>query len=312
MLAASPAKAPRRVLVHGLPYFGKMFASLMGGGDWQFRFYPDRGLANLAALAWELKNCDIVYQIGGRVTAGKFLRTAKLLNKRKVVMHWAGSDVLDERGFAALGKSDPWVARNVHHWAESNWMVEEVQELGLACECVPLPSPAIPTEPFPLASTFSVLVHVPSVELGYLYGLDRILEVAQSLPEIRFDLVGLKQGPILNAPANLRIHGRIPDLTPFYRAASVVWRPVRHDGLSFMVREALGHGRHVLYTYPFPACIRVNGAVDAQQELMRLHELHQQGRLAINEAGRNVAMGHYAKSVLKPQILKRLEALMHS
>ena len=311
-MPAAPAGAPRRVLVHGLPYFGQMFADLMSVDDWQFRFYPDHGLANLTALAWELRNCHIVYQIGGRVTAGKFLRAAKYLNKRKVVMHWAGSDVLDERGFVALGKTDPWVTRTVCHWAESHWMVNEVQELGLTCECVPLPSSAIPDQPFPLSSTFSVLVHVPSVDLGYLYGLDRILEVAGNLPEIRFDLVGLKQGRISNAPANVRIHGRIPDLSPFYRAASVVWRPVRHDGLSFMVREALGHGRHVLYSYPFPGCVRVNGTADAQRELLRFCELHQRGLLTINEAGRNVATANYAKSALKPQILRRLEALMHS
>src|SRR6266403_1239163 len=48
----------------------------------------------------------------------------------------------------------------------------------------------------------------------------------------------------------------------FYKRASVVWRPVRHDGLSFMVLEALGHGRHVLWTYEFPGCVKVDGVSD--------------------------------------------------
>lgn len=300
----------RRVLVHGLPYFGSIFAQLMSGDGWEFRFYPDRGIANFAALARELSRCDIAYQIGGRVTIGKFLWTAKRLNKRKIVMHWAGSDVLDERGLVALGKRDPWVAHGIRHWAESDWMVSEVQDLGMACECVPLPSSLIPERASPLAQNFSVLVHVPSVSLSYLYGLDRILQVAWNLPQIEFELVGLKSGKITNAPHNLRIHGRIQNLADFYRRACVVWRPVRHDGLSFMVREALGHGRHVLYTYPLPGCVQVSGPEDAQREILRLFELHQRGELGINEVGQRVVAEHYASGSLKQEILRLLEALL--
>ena len=298
------------MLVHGLPYFGQMFADLMSGDGWTFLFYPDRGLANLSALAWALRTCDIAYQIGGRVTLGKFLWAAKRLGKRKVVMHWAGSDVLDERGF--LAESDPWVTQEICHWAESDWMVKEVNQLGLSCECVPLPSAIIPEKPVALPAKFCVLVHVPVVDLGYLYGLDRILHVAQNLPHISFELVGLKRGEILHPPANLKIHGRVSHLAEFYKKASVVWRPVRHDGLSFMVREALGYGRHVLYTYPLPGCVQVSGCFDAQAEISRLYGLHKMGHLFINEAGLQVVAKNYAKLPLKREILNRLEDLLAS
>jgi len=310
----NPSRKPatRRVLVHGLPYFGSMFAQLMSGEGWQFRFYPDEGIGNFAALAWELTVCDIAYQIGGRVTAGKFLWAVKGLKKRRIVMHWAGSDTLDERGHVALGKSDPWVRQEVHHWAESDWMVKEVRQLGLPCECVPLPSSAIPERASPLPSEFSVLVHMPSVDLGYLYGLDRILHVARNVPQIRFELVGLKVGRIPDAPKNLHVYGRVADLSEFYQRATVVWRPVRHDGLSFMVREALGHGRHVLYTYPVPGCVQVNDSEDAQREIERLHAEHNTGRLGINEDGQREVAENYAKIPLKEQILTRLELLLQS
>src|ERR1700676_1242247 len=45
----------RRVLVHGLVYFSRMFAEMMNGDGWEFRFYPDSGLRNLAAMALELR-----------------------------------------------------------------------------------------------------------------------------------------------------------------------------------------------------------------------------------------------------------------
>jgi len=312
LLSSSKTNGKRNVLVHGLPYFGNMFAQIMNSENWQFRFYPDHGIGNFAALAWQLSACDIAYQIGGRVTAGKFLWAAKQLKKRKVVMHWAGSDTLDERCHVALGKSDPWVTKELCHWAESEWMVKEVQDLGIACERVPLPSSTIPERVSPLPSKFSVLVHMPSVYLGYLYGLDRILQVSRNLPHISFELVGLKVGRIQGAPGNLRIYGRVADLSDFYRRATILWRPVRHDGLSFMVREALGHGRHVLYTYPLPGCVKVNDAKDAQKEIERLYRWHELGQLRVNQVGHQMVREQYAAISLKQQILTRLELLLQS
>ena len=52
-----------------------------------------------------------------------------------------------------------------------------------------------------------------------------------------------------------------------------------------MVLESLGHGRHVLWTYPFPGCIEARGAEDARNHIARLHALHEQGLLRINEEG---------------------------
>ena len=302
-----------RVLVHGLPYFGQMFADLMDGDGWRFRYYHDFGIRNLSKMAQELAGCDLAYQIGGRVTIGKFLNAARLLHKRPIVMHWVGSDTVDERPEVAEGKANSWVLHGIRHWAESDWMVREVEMLGTSCELVPLPSAKVPSHPSPMSSEFSVLVYMPDPSRGELYGLDRILDVARSLPDIPFELVGLLRGCIDNPPANLRIHGRIPDLSEFYRRASVVWRPVRHDGLSFMVMEALGYGRHVLWTYAFPGCIVVDSAAEAREQIAGLRFLHMQGRLQINWTGiEAIAAGGYLPTTLKAQIRDRLEKIMES
>jgi glycosyltransferase involved in cell wall biosynthesis len=306
-------RTSRRVLVHGLIYFGAMFAELMNGDGWEFRYYPDAGLRNFAAMAGELRACDVAYQIGGRLSMGKFLRAAKILRKNSVIMHWVGSDTVDQQQELAQGRAHPWVLQRVRHWAESDWMVREVEILGLPCELVPLPSARVPARPSPLPAEFSVLVYVPMVSRGELYGLDRILHVARCLPHIPFELVGLYEGEIPNPPANLKIHGRISDLIEFYRRASIVWRPVRHDGLSFMVMEALGHGRHVLWSYPFPGCIHVTNAEQAREEIERLHALHQAQRLSVNCAGvRAIAEGGYLPQHLKQRIHARLEELLDS
>lgn len=314
MLLRTSRRAPtRRVLVHGLVFFGDMFAELMNGDGWEFRYYPDSGIHNFAAMAFALGKCDLAYQIGGRITMGKFLRAARLLEKRKIVMHWVGSDVLDERRDFGEGKAESWVTHELHHWAESDWMLREVKALGVPCELVPLPSARVPNCPSQLPSQFSVLVYMPTVSRGALYGLDRILEASRSLPHIPFELVGLVEGTIADPPPNLRIHGRIPDLGDFYRHASVVWRPVRHDGLSFMVLEGLGHGRHVLWTYDFPGCVHVTSAADACQEISRLHELHNQHRLEINFPGvQAIERYGYSPQHLKREIRTRLEKILES
>ncbi len=49
-----PKRARPRVLVHGLIYFGQMFAEFMNGDGWEFRYYPDAGVRNYLAMAREL------------------------------------------------------------------------------------------------------------------------------------------------------------------------------------------------------------------------------------------------------------------
>jgi len=289
-----------------------MFAELMDGDGWEFRYYPDQGLHNLASMARDLRECDLVYQIGGRVTMGKFLRAVKLMKKQKLIMHWAGSDVFGQRAILERGKANSWLMGNVHHWAVSQWLAQEVGQLGLRCEWVPLPPGNVPDEPSPLPNEFSVLVYMPDIRRSDLYGLDLILQVARYLPHIPFDLVGLLYGRIDDASPNLRIHGRIPDLAQFYKRASVVWRPTRHDGLSFMVLEGLGYGRHVLWSYAFPGCIQVTDATAARNTIADLYAMHKDGRLGINREGVQViAERGFLPKQVKQKTLARLERVLN-
>jgi glycosyltransferase involved in cell wall biosynthesis len=300
----------RRVLVHGLFHCGRMFADFMSGEGWDFRYYPDAGFWNLTAMARHLAGCDLIYQIGGRRRAGRFLYAARLLRKKKIVMHWIGSDTLEEQKKKAKSKAAPWILQEVHHWAVSDWMLREVQALGVPCELVPIPPSFVPDQPSALPSNFCVLVYMPDVRRADLYGLDRILQVARELPHIPFELVGLVYGAIPDPPPNLKIHARIPNLSEFYKRASVVWRPVRHDGLSSMVLEALGHGRHVLWSYPFPGCVQVASAREARDEISRLFALHQQQLLTVNWAGPlAITEGGYRPQHLKQVILRRLQSI---
>src|SRR5271168_2107431 len=303
-------KRNRKVLVHGLPYFGRLFVSSMSGEGWDFRFYPDSGIGNLTGMLLSLVTCGVAYQIGGRVTLGKFLRAAKILRKRKVVIHWVGTDTLDERAAVEAGKADPWVRQNLAHWAETAWLGREVNELGAACEIVPLPGVRLAERPSRLPRDFSVLVYMPDTNFGALYGLDGILRVARELPHIPFEMVGLAKGSISDPPGNLRVHGHIQNVDEFYERSTVVWRPVKHDGLSFMVLESLAHGRYVIWSYAFPGCLHATTDEEARNKIARLYELHLEGRLQLNHEGLRAIRENYQPQELRENIRTRLEKFL--
>jgi hypothetical protein len=80
-----------------------------------------------------------------------------------------------------------------------------------------------------------------------------------------------------------------------------------------MVLESLGHGRHVLWSYPFPGCVQVSSAADACEYISRLHSLHQQGRLGLNQEGSLfIANEGYLPQFLRGTIHSRLEQILQS
>lgn len=299
-----------RVAVHGLPFFCRKLLALLNCDRWDVRYHYPKTLADKLWLANDLRSCDLAYTWGGRITMGKFLWAARCFGKRKIVVLWSGSDVLYAQRQYAKGKVDSWVADKIH-WAVSPWLAEEVRTLGIACEYVQA-SFVEAIVPVPLPENFSVLVYVPNCDHGDLYGWGQIAEVAQSLPNVEFTLVGCQQGQQLHAPSNVKVYGRISDVGPFFRQATVVWRPVRHDGLSFMVLEALAHGRHVVYSCPFAACRQATTAQEARHEIQRLLELHNSGRLLMNEGGIRLIAREFAADTVRDNLLKRWEDIILS
>jgi len=274
------------------------------GGEWNapFRspFHPVGWAQRLADLA----KCDLAFSWTGNVNPGLFLRTAQALGKDKVIILWCGSDILFAAKELKSGRKDPWVTSRIH-WAVSPWLAEEVRALGVSCEYVQM-SFVPPVTPSPLPEDFSVLAYAPSLKKAELYGVDQILEVAAKLPAIPFRLVGLKEKSIPGAPANLQVFGKVP-LDKFLRKCTVYWRPVRHDGLSFLVLEALSHGRHVIYSYPLSGCIQVSGVQDAIEQITHFRDLHSSRALPLNQAGLGVIARDYDKNVVRQRILQRWE-----
>jgi glycosyltransferase involved in cell wall biosynthesis len=303
---------PYLVSVHGLPTFCEKLSPLLSSERWEVPYRSPFTAAGLAARFNDLRKADLVYTWGGRITYGKFTRLARFLGKKKLIMLWCGSDILFAQQQRDCGiPIEPWI-RNKIHWAVSPVMAEEVRAVGLDCEPVqasfvdPVPNPK------PLPEKFSVLTYGPSFKKSELYGMDRILEVAHRLPDVEFNLIGILEGPIPPCPPNVKVHGRV-DLAPFYEQSTVLYRPVRHDGgISFMVLEALAHGRHVVYSSPFPASSLVTDVEEACRELTRLRNLHKSNNLGLNQPGLEVIARDYSSQKVRADLLTRWERVILS
>ncbi|HET8924039.1 MAG TPA: hypothetical protein VFN26_13705 [Candidatus Acidoferrum sp.] len=295
---------PQRIVIHGLPYFCGKLSAILKDPAWDVRYCTDHTPVALAGLLADLHRCDLAFTWGGRISMGKFLWAARCLRKEKIVILWCGSDVLYAQKDIAAGKMDTWAASQIH-WAVSPVLAEEVRALGLTCDYVQASFVQPVQSPAPLPEKFSVLVYVPSREKAELYGLDHILEVAETLRQVEFVLVGW-ESESLEGPANLKVHNRVGELGPFVDRASVVWRPVRHDaGISFMVLEALAKGRHVLYSYPFSACIQVTSASQVREQLQRLLDRHQSRTLNLNEAGIRLIAQDYSPERVRANLFQK-------
>lgn len=300
-----------RVLLHGLVYFCRQFPAVLSTPGWEFQHFDPNRFSEMLPAAAYLQRSDLAYSWGGRVTLGKFLSVARLLRKEKVVQFWAGSDTLAAREDYDAGRVHPWVAERIQ-WAGSPWLADEVRAMGLPCEYVPSTWVHVPEILPPMPEKFSVLAHLSSSARVHLYGIDHLFEVARRMPEITFHVVGILPGETLSSPRNVIVYGRVPSMVPCFHQTSVLWRPARHDGLSFVALEALGHGRHVLWSYAFPECLLAKDAASGYEQIQRLYDLHRQGRLGVNQAGADYIASHFTPAIIREGILSRWRRIIEN
>src|SRR5262249_5093956 len=275
---------------------------------WEVLDRSGHGATELFRIVQDLSRCDLAYTWGGRISMGKFLWAARLLRKKRLVMLWSGSDVLLAQKELAAGIREPWIAEKVH-WAVSPWVAQEVRDLGLPCEHVQTYMIQPVRDPKPLPRQFSVLLYVGDARRAELYGWDRMLEVARRFPDVAFHLCGLPAGQSLEGPANITMHRWMPDLTRLFVQTTVYFRPVRHDGLSFTVLEALSLGRDVLYSYPLTGCIQSTTVDSACQELEKLKARHESGNLSQNQTGMRHIADFYAPEIVRSNLFRRWEEI---
>lgn len=313
------------VIVLGQPYWGIRIARALDGcaPDVAARFVPAGGYPRLL-LSRPGEDRVIVIRAGFRVGSttprGRFFDMYWSVLRRAMPRaarchYWLGTDVLNtveeveagtiRRGALASSRADL-------HLADAQWLADELATVGVQATVAHVPQPyRAPDTITPLPDRFSVLTYL-SADRFEFYGGDAILEVARRMPDVRFDVVGRSDDPTGSAPANVRWHGWVTDMQPFYADSSVVVRIPRHDGLGATVIEALLNARHVIYTHELPFVRTIAPATGDTlfEAIDALRAEASAGRLGPNVEGRDYAAATFDEKKLVDGLLAKLRGAL--
>jgi len=252
---------------------------------WKFVSFDARSPLLLAPL--RLRNVDVLIRLAGPGPHPLLLATAEAL-RIPVFVVWVGTDVerLRDHTFKV-----PHARRTrLAHLAIAPWLVDELRQVGVDAQYVPIlgvtPSPReIPRE------TFEVLSYLPEPRRSF-YGRSHVYEVARQLPHTLFNVVGAGEADP-SAPRNVRFHGWLKSVGPLLDQCSVLLRVPDHDGMSFMVLEALARGRYVLWKQPLQGVIQVTTPDDSLRALRELETRWAARSLDYNKPGVDFIATHY-------------------
>lgn len=279
-----PTERAYQVAVGGSPHFGRQIATLLAGDGWDARYLNTRGWRPLPALRalQAARRAEALYLVGGQIARGSRPHALRLLIRRPTVMHWTGTDVLYARRTARRGHAVKLLRRGCTHWTGAPWHVEELATIGIRAVWLPHSAVEAPAYLPPFGEPFTILAYLrPGRE--EFYGAAAILTVAAALPDARVLVVGVER--LAGAPANVRALGWVADMAGVYAESHALLRLPRHDGLSFMVQEALAFGRYAVWNHPFPGVHAVDSVPAATAHLRLLADRHAAGGLPLNEAG---------------------------
>ena len=259
---------------------------------------------------------DGIYHIGGRWHDNLFFKIVRYFRK-PMIMHWIGTDVSMVREADKIGGQISWpVLEACNHWTEVKWTAEELGTVGIRADVVPLTS-TLPVENInPLPNRFTVLVYLPS-NRPLFYGAHHILRLAREMPEIQFKCVGFNESPFHFTsdliPTNVELLGRPDTLGKIYQESTVLIRMTDHDGLSFMVLEALLHGRYVIWSHSLgnaPGALAASNYETLYRHVETLYTQSIRGGLAPNYEGAKFVHAHYDPADIAKDIRCRIRALI--
>jgi hypothetical protein len=162
--------------------------------------------------------------------------------------------------------------------------------------------PAFPAGPL------TVVTYLPEGRAEF-YGSKAVLQVTRALPDVRVLVVGARVLPA-PVPANVSLLGWVDDMAPVYARSHLLLRLPRHDGLAFMVQEALAHGRHAVWTYPFENTHMATTPEAAIEAVGALCRQHAAGTLPLNEAGAADVRCRFAAERIRSDLLLGFESVL--
>ena len=291
-------KKKKQVLTIGYPYFVNRLQELGKGSDFIFKVLPRQRFRKWFTLL----QTDLIYIIGGDLRPNRYYRFAFFL-KKKIIMHWVGSDILATRDRQINGeKVCPLLLNKAVHWAEVDWTASELSALGVRTQIMPLTPATFPDEAAPFPVKFVALTYLPPGKEEF-YGEAQLTRLAADLPEVLFLVAAALPAEIKKEwPSNLIPIGWVDNMAELYKEVTLLIRLTNHDGLSFMVLEALAYGRQVIWSYPFEGVHQARNYHELYQTVNEMYQTFLRGGLGLNHTGREVVRRFYNPQVVWERI----------
>ncbi|HLI95348.1 MAG TPA: glycosyltransferase [Candidatus Baltobacteraceae bacterium] len=296
----------RRAVVTGFHYYARFLADLMNEhcDHWEMRAFKEQRLETLRAL-FALRKADALICFGGPAPDAILVEAARKYGVRVIVV-WAGSDVMQ----AQQEPQDLQVInqQRFHHIADGEWLVGELDVLGLHAEYEPLTA-VRGGKPFkPLPRQFRVLTYLPEPRRDF-YGAPLVYEIARRMPDVPFTVVGAGQRSLV-APPNVQFHGYVNNMADVIDDSTVLLRLPQHDGKSMLVLEALARARHVVWNYDFPHVRTAHTVDEAMTQLQDLRARHTAGTLTPNYAGHEYVLRRFGREQTAARFEARLDRIV--
>ncbi|WP_145259500.1 glycosyltransferase family protein [Calycomorphotria hydatis] len=218
-----------------------------------------------------------------------------------VVRYWVGSDVfntLENKEYASLTHSAGSLFKK--HVAVAPHLITELNSIQVQANYIPSvidsPPPAEISDHLPR----SVLVYLPTHRHEF-YGFDCVHEVIINQPETKFIIVA-DESHSLAKFENVTSLGWTDGLSALWPEVGCLLRVTKHDGMPRMVIEALSHGRHVIYSWPFSGC---RLATNSDEVIQHLEEVF--SKVEPNKAGQEAI-----RNITTPPPVEQWEELFNS
>lgn len=272
--------------------------------DWEAELLRPVSRVEVLTALMRLSKADVWYSIGDPFGSRWMYYWARLIGIPRV-MHWVGSDIECARTDKSVRQAA--LHANAKHLTEIEWTAQELADLGLPSEILPLPVRHQGSGVKPLPERLTILLYVPKSRADF-YGrgtYERLLRDFEGL-ELRVLVVG---GGTISPPPSVEVinFGWRSDLREIYNDSTVLIRCTPHDGLALMVVEALSFGRHVIWSKPFPYATQ---AIDYTQLTSAFSELihrHKAGSLRAQYEAAEFVRKRYATERCIGDILSTFE-----
>lgn len=298
----------RRVAISGLGLFSAEVAKQVEllRPEWKPRVLSTNSRLEVFASLLTLIQSGVWYSIGSPVTDRWVHLFARILRKPRVI-HWVGSDIEYFKNTARLHKQ--LRSSSIKHLTEVRWTADELRDLGLQSDIVPLPLRNYSPSVKPLPKQFTIMVYLPKSRPDF-YGKSAYEKVLAEFADdgIRLFVVG---GGNLRVPEGIEVTnlGWCDDLRPIYEQVTVLVRLTPRDGLSLMVLEALSFGRHVMWSKPFPYSTFVRNRSDLKAGLRSLLGRDRDGTLCAQYAAAEMVERQYSTERAVTGILQAWESV---